>query len=118
MTDLYDIEIFKNKLTSLDLSNQPKISIVHAEQNQLTTIKLPPKVPFLKEFRLWENKFTEISIPDDLPQLTHLQLYQNLLSTIVIPTKLPKLKMFSLWGNKFAEVLFVQYRSPCRRVRI
>jgi hypothetical protein len=95
----------KNKLTSLDLSQNMALSELYATENQLISITLPDSDK-LNTISLggWlsRNKLASIDV-SQLPNLLHLEISNNEIETIDV-TNNPELVELALMGNLISEI--------------
>ena len=75
------ISLKNNKLTSLDLSKNPRIEYIHADNNSIKTINLPVNGKYVKELTISSNQLTSINLKN-APELYHLDLRNNKITKI------------------------------------
>ena len=96
------ISLKNNKLTSLNLSKNPRIEYIHADGNSIKTINLPVNGKYLKELTLSSNQLTSIYVKN-ATDLNKLDLSKNKISTIDL-SKNVSLKNVNLSNNKLSKL--------------
>ena len=74
-TSLKELYCRNNKLTTLDLSQNKKLTYVACDSNALTSLTLPATAP-LKELYCQNNKLTSLTMPETTV-LKHVDCYDN-----------------------------------------
>lgn len=100
-TKLAELNLYANKLTSLDLSNNPELSSLYAQFNNIKSIDLSANIK-LNTVNLTSAGLTSITLKT-LPLLEILTVDNCNISSIDL-SGLPKLSYLDLYGNPLTEL--------------
>ncbi len=101
-TELKVLQLYNNQLTTLDLSNNTKLTRVECVYNQLTQLNLSNNSN-LTQLECDNNRLTGLDLSDS-PQLTWLTCDNNQLTLLRVPHN--KLQGLSCNGNKLTRCLY------------
>jgi len=96
-TQLQNLSIYNNQLTSASIKNLPHLKSLNLAKNSLKSIELVG-LPVLEELYIFNNKLTDLSL-NNLPALKLLKANENQLLTFTYKD-LPELEKIYLFNNK------------------
>jgi len=100
-TDLERLDVSENRLTTLDLSNNPALTELRANQNALTTLNVSNN-PELAVLRIGRNQLAALDVSNN-PALITLSAEANNLTVLDVSNN-PALTVISAWGNSLTAI--------------
>ena len=102
----YSISDDSQKLRTLFISNHfSHLNHIEAFGHLLTEVTLPDELPNLIELWLNCNQLAQLTLPEELPNLNNLFLHENKLTQLKLPDELPNLERLGLGFNQLTQLI-------------